>query len=127
MVFRRCQFIGILTEALALCLYECLHELVAQVAVADSDSTGLPEQGGIAVPLEAEKALGCTEVHLLRLPSGKDGLHYRLELLADSSGLGDEVFGAVGAVLSRRRRQLLLDTGVIVAAVRALMGRDTFA
>lgn len=46
-IFRRCEFIRVLTEALALCLDESLDELVAQIAVADGYGTCLTEQGRV--------------------------------------------------------------------------------
>lgn len=56
MVFGWGQFIGVLTEAFALRLYERLYEPVAQVAVTDGDCTGLSEQRGITLALQTEKA-----------------------------------------------------------------------
>lgn len=94
----RRQFIGVLTEALALCLDESLDELVAQIAVADGYGTCLTEQGRVAVALETEEALGSAEVYLFGLSSGEYGLYYCLELGADAFGFGYEVLGAVCAV-----------------------------
>lgn len=49
------EFVGVLPEALALTLYEGLHELIPQVAVADSYRAGLAEQRWVAVPLEGKE------------------------------------------------------------------------
>ena len=59
------------TESLALCLYECLYGLVAQVSVADGDCTGLPEQDGTAMSLQAGEALHRTEVTCSGCPPAK--------------------------------------------------------
>ena len=97
-IFRRCEFIRVLTEALALCLDQSLDELVAQIAVADGYGTCLTEQGRVAVALETEEALGSAEVYLFGLSSGEYGLYYCLELGTDAFGPGYEVLGAVCAV-----------------------------
>lgn len=80
MISGRRQFIGVLTEALALCLDESLDEPVAQIAVADGYGTCLTEQGRVAVALETEEALDSAEVYLFGLSSGEYGLYYCLEL-----------------------------------------------
>ena len=97
-IFRRCEFIRVLTEALALCLDQSLDALVAQIAVADGYGTCLTEHGRVAVALETEEALGGAEVYLFGLSSGEYGLYYCLELGADAFGPGYEVLGAVCAV-----------------------------
>ncbi len=127
MVCRRCQFVGIFAEAFALCLYESLHNLVAQIAAADHYGASLPEQRRGAFALQAEEAPHGSEIQLFRLSSGKDGFNYRLEVGTDSLGLGYEVLRTVGAVFPRFGRKMFLLIGIVVAVVGAQMGCDTFA